>query len=49
MHDLLDGLFKDIDERGSSFDRNLIRTADGRILEGTRGAIGDVYILTLIE
>jgi len=52
MHALLDGLFKDVDTHTehSYFDRHLIRTSDSRVLEATKGYVGEnVYLLTLIK
>jgi hypothetical protein len=50
MNELLVGLFKDAEEHGDLFYRHLLRTNDGRILEATRGYIGDdFYLLTLVK
>lgn len=49
LHELLDGLFKDVDANPAQFERHLITTNDGRVLEATRGYIGqDFYLLTLL-
>lgn len=47
---MLSGLFDDINERGNSFERHLITTNDGRILEAARGYLGDKnFLLTLVK
>ena len=49
MYKLLHGLFNDSHASFSLFNRHLIRTNDGHVMEATKGAVGDdVYLLTLI-
>lgn len=50
LHSLLEGLFSTT-ESETWFERHLLRTTDGRVLEASRGYLvqNDVYLLTLIE
>lgn len=50
VHNMLSGLFADIEERGGSFERHLFITNDGRTLEAVRGYLGEkAYMLTLVK
>jgi hypothetical protein len=53
LYQLVEGLYQQADKAGQ-FDRHLIKTADGRILEASKGYIvaangGEFYLLTLVE
>jgi hypothetical protein len=56
FHDLVTGLFDEVENQPEfiKFDRHLIRTLDGRILEATKGYLGETagqkfYLLTLLN
>jgi hypothetical protein len=50
MYDLVKAMFDYNDDRITQFDRFLIRTNDGYVMEACRGAIGNgFYLLTLVE
>ena len=50
MYKLLNSLFNSTHQSFSIYNRHLIKTNDGRILEATKGFLGDdVYLLTLID
>jgi len=52
VYSMLKGLFVDVENHTehSYFDRHLVRTTDGRVIEASRGALNcDVYLLTLVR
>jgi hypothetical protein len=48
LHNLVVQIFKEADQSGRDFFRHLIQTKDGRIMEATRGYIGENYYTLML-
>jgi hypothetical protein len=50
LHTMLEGLFSEVEESGVDYERHLIMTNDGRVLEAACGYLGEkAYLLTLVK
>lgn len=50
LYSLLEGIFMDAAANNRTFDRHLIKTSDNRVLEASKGAIGeDALLISLID